>query len=203
MSAVPERRAPAARRRHTRRELRASGDPSTTEPAAAASPAVSRAPTRGTHRALTWAPGGPRRTLRARPSFAILGRIDTETRSPDGMMVVMDDLEAVARLATAQLRALVTPPRHCRHCGVELEDRPSPGRPLVWCEAHRTAIGRRPSGRVCPGCGVSLDGRRRQTIACSERCRSRLRRRRIRPATRSSPPTNRATASARDRVPAP
>ena len=76
----------------------------------------------------------------------------------------MDDLEAVARMGTAQLRALVTPPRHCRPCGVELEDRPGPGRPLVWCEAHRTAIGRRPTGRVCAGCGVSLDGRRRQTI---------------------------------------
>ena len=75
----------------------------------------------------------------------------------------MDDLEAMARMATAQLRALVTPPRHCRHCGVELKDRPGPGRPAVWCEAHRTAIGRRPRRRVCVGCGVSLDGRRRQT----------------------------------------
>ena len=42
---------------------------------------------------------GPRRTLRARPSFADLGRIDAETRSRDGMMVGMDDLEAVARMA--------------------------------------------------------------------------------------------------------
>ena len=92
------------------------------------------------------------------------------------MMVVMDELEAVARMGTAQLRALVTPPRRCRGCGVELEARPGRGRPLVWCEAHRTAIGRRPTGRVCPGCGVSLDGRRRQAVACCERCRSRIRR---------------------------
>ena len=91
-------------------------------------------------------------------------------------MVVMDDLEAVARMGTAQLRALVIPPRHCRACGVELEDRPGRGRQPVWCEAHRTAIGRRPAGRVCPGCGVPLDGRRRQAIVCGERCRSRIRR---------------------------
>ena len=93
------------------------------------------------------------------------------------MMIVMDDLEAVARMGTAQLRAaLVIPPRQFRHCGVELADRPGPGRPLVWCELHRTAVGRRPDGRVCAGCGVSLEGRRRQTIVCGERCRSRVRR---------------------------
>ena len=92
------------------------------------------------------------------------------------MMVVMDELEAVARMGTAQLRALVIPPRQCRGCGVELAARPGRGRPLVWCEAHRTAIGRRPAGRVCGGCGVSLDGRRRQAMVCGERCRSRIRR---------------------------
>ncbi len=54
----------------------------------------------------------------------------------------MDDLEALARMATAHLRALVIPPRRCRHCGVDLEDRPGPGRPPVWCQAHRTAVGR-------------------------------------------------------------
>ncbi|MGD8487370.1 MAG: hypothetical protein PVH07_12105 [Chloroflexota bacterium] len=97
----------------------------------------------------------------------------------------------LARMATAQLRGLVTPPRHCRQCGVELEDRPGRGRPVVWCEAHRTAIGRRPAGRVCGGCGVSLDGRRRQTIVCGERYRSRLRRRRTPPPTRSAPPAAR------------
>ena len=117
------------------------------------------------------------------------------------MMVVMDDLEAVARMATAQLRAaLVIPRRYCRARGVELEARRGPGRPLAWCEAHRTAIGRRPTGRVCDGCGVSLAGRRRQTVVCGERCRSRLRR--ARPAT-GSPLTNPETTSARDRVPAP
>jgi hypothetical protein len=92
------------------------------------------------------------------------------------MLVVMDELEAVARMGMAQLWALVIPPRQCRHCGIELEARPGRGRPLVWCEAHRTAIGRRPVGRVCAGCGVSLDGRRRQAIVCGERCASRLRR---------------------------
>ena len=82
---------------------------------------------------------GPRSVLRTRPSFAESGRIDAETRSPDAMMIVMDDLEAVARMGTAQLRAaLVIPPRQCRHCGVELADRPGPGRPLVWC-ANSTA----------------------------------------------------------------
>lgn len=88
----------------------------------------------------------------------------------------MDDLEVWARMGTAQLRALVIPPRHCRHCGVELEARPGPGRPLIWRETHRTAIGRRPAGRVCAGCGASLDGRRRQAVVCGERCRSRIRR---------------------------
>jgi hypothetical protein len=34
----------------------------------------------------------------------------------------MDDLETVARMATAQLRALVGPTRRCRACGIELED---------------------------------------------------------------------------------
>jgi hypothetical protein len=92
------------------------------------------------------------------------------------MMVVMDDLEALARMNTARLRALVVSPRHCRHCGIELEARPGPGRSLVWCEAHRTAIGRRPPDRVCPGSGASLDGRRRQAVVCGERCRSRNRR---------------------------
>jgi hypothetical protein len=92
------------------------------------------------------------------------------------MMVVMDDLEALARMGTARLRALLTSPRRCRACGVELEDRPGPGRPLVWCEAHRTAVGRRPVGRACAGCGNSLDGRRRQAIVCGARCRSRDRR---------------------------
>jgi hypothetical protein len=92
-------------------------------------------------------------------------------------MVVMDDLEAVARMGTAQLRAaVVIPRRSCRHCGVELEDRPGAGRPAAWCEAHRTAAGRRPVGRVCAGCGVSFDGRRRQAMVCGERCRSRVRR---------------------------
>ena len=76
------------------------------------------------------------------------------------MLIVIDDLEALARIGTAQLRALVIAPRQSRACGVELEARPGRGRPLVWCEAHRTAIGRRLVGRVCPGCGVSLDGRR-------------------------------------------
>ena len=131
--------------------------------------ALSPALTRGTHMLGTSMPAGPRSVLHARPSFAHLRRIDAETRSPDGMMVVMDELEAVARMGTAQLRALVIPPRRCRHCGVELADRPGRGRPLVWCEAHRTAVSRRPSGRVCLGCGVSLDGRRRQTIVCGER----------------------------------
>ena len=89
----------------------------------------------------------------------------------------MDDLEAVARIGTAQLRAaLVIPRRFCRQCGVELEAGPGPGRPPVWCEAHRTAIVRRPTGRVCAGCGASLDGRRRQAVVCGERCRSRIRR---------------------------
>ncbi len=120
---------------------------------------------------------GPRSHLHARPSFAHLRRIDAETRSPAGMMVVMDDLEALARMGTAQLRALVTPPRRCRHCGVELADRPGRGRPLVWCETHRTVTGRRLAGRVCAGCGASLDGRRRQAIVCDERCRARSRRR--------------------------
>ena len=65
-------------------------------------------------------------------------------------MVAMDDLEAVARMATAQLRAtLFIPCRSCRQCGVELAARPGAGRPSVWSEAHRTAIGRRPTGRVC------------------------------------------------------
>jgi hypothetical protein len=67
---------------------------------------------------------GPRRTLRARPSFADLRRIDAETRSPDGMLTAMDDLEAVARMGTAQLRVMVIPRRHCRVCGVELEAAP-------------------------------------------------------------------------------
>jgi hypothetical protein len=108
--------------------------------------------------------------------FRHFDRIDAETRSPEGMMVVMDDLEALARMGTARLRALVVPPRRCRGCGVELEDRAGRGRPLVWCEIHLTASGRRPTGCVCAGCGVSLDGRRRQTVVCGERCRSRLRR---------------------------
>jgi hypothetical protein len=102
--------------------------------------------------------------------------MDAETRSLDGMMVVMDGLEAVARMGTAELRVLVIPRRQCRACGVELDVRPGLGRPPVWCEAHSTAIGRRPAGRVCAGCGVSLDGRRRQAVVCGERCRSRLRR---------------------------
>ena len=88
----------------------------------------------------------------------------------------MDELEALARMGTAQLRALVVPRRHCRACGVELEALSGPGRPAVWCAAHRGAIGRRPTGGVCPGCGVSLDGRRRQTIVCGDRFRSRVRR---------------------------
>jgi hypothetical protein len=96
------------------------------------------------------------------------------------MMALMDDLGAVARMGTARLRALVIPPRQCRGCGVELETRPGRGRLLVWCEAHRTAIGRRPVGRICPGCGIPLDGRRRQTVVCCERCRSRNRRQRQR-----------------------
>jgi len=47
-----------------------------------------------------------------------------------------------------------------------------------WTSAWRTATSRRPalSGRVCAGCGVSLDGRRRQAVVCGERCRSRFRR---------------------------
>ena len=80
-------------------------------------------------------------------------------------------LEAMAHVGTAQLgRLLVIPRRHCRHCGVELEDRPGPGRPPVWCEAHRTAIGRRPARHICAGCGVPLDGRRRQAVVCGSRC---------------------------------
>ena len=55
------------------------------------------------------------------------------------MMIVMDDLEAPARMGTAQLRALVAPRRQCRRCGVELEARPGRGRPLVWREGHRSA----------------------------------------------------------------
>ncbi len=77
--------------------------------------------------------GGPRSVRRTRPSFAESRRIDAETRSPDGMLVVMDDLEAMARMGTAQLQALVTPRRRCHGCGVELEARPGRGRPLVWC----------------------------------------------------------------------
>jgi hypothetical protein len=93
------------------------------------------------------------------------------------MMVGMDDLEALARMGMAQLRAaLVIPHRHCSACGVKLEARLGPGRPLVWCETHLTAIGRRPGGRVCAGCGVPLDGRRRQAMVCGERRRSRVRR---------------------------
>jgi hypothetical protein len=52
------------------------------------------------------------------------------------MLVVMDDLEAVARMGTAQLRALLIPPHQCRECGIELEVGPGRGRPLVWCEAR-------------------------------------------------------------------
>ena len=94
----------------------------------------------------------------------------------------MDDLEVVARMGTAQLRALVAPRRRCRECGVELEAHPGRGRPPEWCEIHRSAVGRsavgrRPAGRVCQGCGVLRDGRRPQTIVCGERCRSRIRRR--------------------------
>jgi hypothetical protein len=92
----------------------------------------------------------------------------------------MDELVSVARMGTARLRALVIPPRQCRACGVELGDRPGRGRLLVWCEAHRTAIDRRPAGRVCAACGVSIDGRRPQAVVCSERCRSRIRRQRHR-----------------------
>ena len=88
----------------------------------------------------------------------------------------MDDLKTLARMGTARLRGLVIPPRRCRACGVEREDRSGRGRPPVWCEIHRTAIGRRPAGRVCADCGVSLDGRRRQAMVCGERCRSRFRR---------------------------
>ena len=131
------------------------------QPAAALDPALSRtlawALTRGTPHPYDMDARRPRRTLRARPSFAILGRIDGETRSPGGMMIVMDDLEVMARMATAQLRALFTPPRHSRHSGIELEDRPGPGRSAVWCEAHRTASGRRLIGRLCAGYGRSLE----------------------------------------------
>ena len=145
------------------------------QPAAALDPALSRtlawALTRGTPHPYDMGARGPRSHLRARPSFAHLRRIDSETRSPDDE--VMDELGAVARMGTARLRALVIPPRRCRACGVELEDRPGRGRPRVWCDAHRTAIGRRPPDRVCAGCGVSLDGRRRQAIVCGERCASR------------------------------
>lgn len=92
----------------------------------------------------------------------------------------MSDLEGAARVATARLRALVIPRRQCRQCGVELEARPGRGRPMVWCEAHGTATGRRPAGRVCEGCGDGLDGRRRQAMVCGSRCASRLRRARAR-----------------------
>ena len=58
----------------------------------------------------------------------------------------------------------------CLHCGGRLPAMPGPGRPRAWCDAHHP---RRPAaaGRACAGCGASLDGRRRQTIVCGERCR--------------------------------
>jgi hypothetical protein len=70
--------------------------------------------------------------------------------------------------------ALVGPDR-CKGCGVELPPMPGPGRPRVWCDEHhpRRQV---PQGRFCPGCGVSLDGRRRQAIVCGERYRSRRQR---------------------------
>jgi len=67
----------------------------------------------GTHLALTWAPGTPQRVTRA-AEFPDSGRIDAETRAPGAMMVVMDDLEALARIGTAQLRALVINHDHHR-----------------------------------------------------------------------------------------
>ena len=82
------------------------------------------------------------------------------------------------------------PPRRCR-CLVGGPHRPG-SLPALWCRAATDAwpwqatrlVRRAPSpaagaqsGRVCAGCGVSLDGRRRQAIVCGERCRSRIRRR--------------------------
>ena len=128
--------------------------------------------------------------------LARAGRAGLGWLLPDGL----DDAQLEARLFVPVSARPPVELRHCRARGVELEARRGPGRPLAWCEAHRTAIGRRPTGRVCDGCGVSLAGRRRQTVVCGERCRSRLRR--ARPAT-GSPLTNPETTSARDRVPAP
>jgi hypothetical protein len=154
------------------------------EPTAALDPALSRtltwAPTRDTHMALTWAPGGPRKHSRARPSFpnhavsAKLGRMSRREVAEVRWAIVMANGMRPADIE-AWWEALIGPDR-CQRCNVELPPMPGPGRPRVWCDEHHP---RRPApaGRVCVGCGASLDGRRRQTVVCSERCRSRIRRR--------------------------
>ena len=94
-----------------------------------------------------WAPGDhAARYARGRvsPIYAVLMR---KPGRPIGMMVGMDDLEAVARMGTARLRSLVTRPRHgCRGCGVELEDRPGRGRPRSGARPTAPPSAAGPSG---------------------------------------------------------